>query len=109
MTRKEIAKMVKDIGLPYAYYQFPEGTNIKPPFICFFYSNSDDLFADDENYQRIEVLNIELYSSDKDFDSEALIENALIDNHLTFYKEESFIDSEKLFQIAYEMEVLING
>lgn len=109
MTRKQVAKMVKDIGLPYAYYQFPEGTNTKPPFICFFFTNSDDLFADDTNYQRIEVLNIELYSSDKDFDSEALIENALVDNHLTFYKEENFIDSEKMYQIAYEMEVLING
>lgn len=109
MTRKQVAKMVKDIGLPYAYYQFPDGTNQNPPFICFFFTGSDDLYADDTNYQRIEVLNIELYSSDKDFDSEALIENALVDNHLTFYKEENYIDSEKMFQIAYEMEVLITS
>ena len=28
MTYKEIATMVGSIGLPYAYYQFPEGTLI---------------------------------------------------------------------------------
>lgn len=109
MTQKEVAKMVKDIGLPYAYYQFPDGTNTKPPFICFFFTNSDDVFADNSNFQRIERLNIELYTSDKDFDNEALIEETLAEHHLTFYKEENYIDSEKMWQIAYEMEVLING
>lgn len=109
MTIKEVAKMVKDIGLPYAYYQFPDGTNQNPPFICFFFTGSDDLYADDTNYQRIEVLNIELYTSDKDFDNEALIEQILAEHHLTFYKEENYIDTEKMWQIAYETEVLING
>lgn len=109
MTQKQVAKMVKDIGLPNAYYQFPEGTKQKPPFICFFFTGSDDVFADNQNYQRIEVLNIELYTAEKDFDNEALIERTLAENHLTFYKEENYIDTEKMWQIAYEMEVLING
>lgn len=108
MTREGVASMVASIGLPYAYYQFPEGTGQKPPFVVFFFSASDDLYADDSNYQRIEQLNIELYTKDKDFAKEETLEGVLKTNGLTFYKYESYIDSEKMYQIAYEMEVLIN-
>ena len=109
MTYTEVATMVASIGLPYAYYQFPEGTSQEPPFVCFFYTNTDDLYADGENYQRIPTLNIELYTSEKDFTQEAALEEVLKNNGLTYYKEENYIASESMWQIAYEMEVIING
>jgi hypothetical protein len=109
MTYKQIASMVSSIGLPYAYYQFPEGTAQAPPFVVFFYADTDDVFADDTNYQRIATLNIELYTSEKDFATESTVEQILTNNNLTYYKEENYIDSEQMWQIAYEMEVIING
>ena len=109
MTYKQIASMVSSIGLPYAYYQFPEGTAQVPPFVVFFYVDTDDVFADDTNYQRIATLNIELYTSEKDFATESTVEQILTNNNLTYYKEENYIDSEQMWQIAYEMEVIING
>ena len=109
MTYKEIATMVSSIGLPYAYYQFPEGTGQALPFVVFFYSEINDLYADETNYQRIAKLNIELYTEEKDFEKEATVERILQNSGLTYYKEENYIDSEKMWQIAYEMEVLING
>lgn len=109
MTLVEVNEMVESIGLPYAYYQFEEDTGQNPPFICFFYGPSDDLYADDENYQDIRQLNIELYTTYKDFALEKTIENILKLNGLSFYREENFIESEKIWQIAYEMEVVING
>lgn len=108
MTYKQIASMVSSIGLPYAYYQFPEGTAQAPPFVVFFYADTDDVFADDTNYQRIATLNIELYTSEKDFSTESTVEQILTNNNLTYYKEENYIDSEQMWQIAYEMEVIIN-
>lgn len=109
MTYKEIAAMIESIGLPYAYYQFPEGTGQEPPFVVFFYSDIDDLYADESNYQRIVTLNIELYTREKDFEKEATVEGILQNSGLSYYKEENYIDSEKMYQIAYEMEVIING
>lgn len=109
MTYKEVADVIRSIGLPFAYYQFPEGTGQAPPFVVYFYSESDDVFADGLNYQKKPVLNIELYTSEKDFELEAVVEKILNDNGLTYYREENYIDSEKLYQIAYEMEVIING
>lgn len=109
MTYKEVNSLIKSFGLPYAYYQFPEGTAQKTPFVCYFFSTSDDLFADNTNYQDIRVLNIELYTDEKDFSLESSIEAILKQNNLTYYKEENMIDSENMWQIAYEMEVIING
>lgn len=107
MTHKEVNLMVKSMGLPYAYYQFPENTAQAPPFICYFYSGTNDLFADQENYQRIEELNIELYTKRKDFDLEASIEAILKANGFTYSRQDSYISDEKMWQIAYEMDVLI--
>lgn len=109
MTLQQVNLMVESMGLPYSYYQFPEGTAQAPPFICFFYGPSDDLYADNSNYQGIRQLNIELYTRNKDFALEKTIEDTLNLNGLSFYREESFIDTEKIWQIAYEMEVMING
>ena len=107
MTRIEVADMIKSIGLPYAYYQFPEGTAQKLPYVVFFFSSSDDLYADQMNYKKISTLNIELYTDNKDFTLDAKIEQILNDNGLTYYKEENRIDSEKMWQTAYETEILI--
>ena len=109
MTRIDVSDMVKSIGLPYAYYQFPEGTGQKLPFVVFFFTNSDGLYADEENYQKISTLNIELYTQEKDFAQDEAIEKILNDNGLTYYKDESYIDSEKMWQTAYECEVVLNA
>lgn len=99
--------MVESIGLPYAYYQFDEDTAQAPPFVVFFFSTSNDLYADQTNYQRIDSLSIEFYSSEVDFDTEETIEAILNDAGLTFYKEQSFIESERIWQTAYDMEIVL--
>lgn len=106
MTYQEISDIIASIGIQYAYYQFPEGTEIEPPFICFYYSQRDDFNADDSNYAKIETLNIELYTDNKDFDTEAKVEAAL---PWSYQKTEAYIDSERLYETLYTMEVLING
>ena len=108
MTYKQIDTMVGLMGLPYAYYQFPE-TGQQPPFICWFLEGIDDVYADNANYQRIVNLTIEFYSDEKDFTNEAAIESQLTLSGLTYTKTETYIDSEKMHQTVYEMEVLING
>lgn len=107
MTYKQIATMISNVGLPYAYYQFPDSTPQVPPFICFYYENSDDLYADCKNYQRITELTIEFYSDVKDFYYEGLIEDALTAAGLTYRKSEQFLDSERMHETVYELEVLI--
>lgn len=109
MTHKEINVMVRSIGLPYAYRQFKNGTGQQPPFVCFFYDTPDDVYADNQNYQRIETLIIELYTDNKDFANETVIEGILTDNGLTYTKDETHLASEQMTEVIYTMEVMINA
>lgn len=109
MTREEVYSMVQSIGLPCAYYQFANDTPQIPPFICWFFSTDTDVFADDLNYVDKEVLNIELYTKNRDFELEKAVEAVLNSNGLTYAKEPNYVDSEHIWQISYESEVIIDG
>ena len=107
MTFKEVAEMIKDIGYPYSYYQFTQDTAQAPPFICYYYEGNNDVIADDSNYQKIETLIVELYTDSKDFAAEAAIEAALKGAGLVWSREESVINSEKLYMVIYQSDVII--
>lgn len=109
MTYREIDAVIAGIGLPYSYYEFPDDTPQSPPFICYYFEGSDDFAADDSNYQAIRPLTIELYTDNKDFELEARVESALKAAELVYTRDESYIGSERMFQITYDMEVVING
>lgn len=109
MTYEEISTMIKSFGVQYAYYQFPEGTAVAPPFVCFYYESSNDLIADNINYAKVENLIIELYTKTKDIALEALIGATLNANEIPYRRYESYIDSEKLYMNTFESEVYING
>ena len=112
MTFKEIATMINSIGYPSAYYQFdpdPDNPPPAPPFICFFYDSSDDMYADNKNYQHITALVVELYTDNKDFTAESAVETALTKSGLSWTKSEDYINSERMYQITYNTGVVING
>ena len=107
MTYTQIAQMIGSVGLPFAYYQFPEDTGQAPPFICFFYPESRDMYADNSNYQKIEHLVVELYTDNKDFTAEAAVEAALREAGLTWTRSETWLDSERMQEVIYETDVII--
>lgn len=109
MSRKEVYTMIQSIGLPCAYYEFPENTGQAPPFVVWFFASDTDVKADDTNYCDKEVLAVELYTKIRDFDQERAVEAVLTANGFCYSKEPSFIQKEKIWQIAYESEVIING
>lgn len=106
MTRTEIAAMLEAVGIPVAYYQFPEPGQ-EPPFICYFFAGDHDFIADNTNYQKIDRLSVELYTDNKDFGLEKSVEDALNGAGLVWSREDSYIDSEKMNEVAYESEVVI--
>lgn len=109
MTHEQVATMIRSIGIPFAYYQFPNDTPQSPPFICFFYPDNNDVIADNTNYAKIERLVIELYTDDKDFSLEQEIEAVLNANGLVFSRDEEFLDSERMHETIYETNVIITS
>ena len=109
MTYQEINTMVGSIGIPYAYYQFPVGTDLACPFVCFYFGYSADFAADNTNYQRIRPLIVELYTDNKDFELENTVESVLSENGFFYTREEAYIDSERMNMVTYTTEVMIDN
>lgn len=108
MTYSEVNGIVAEMGFPYAYYQFNRKTAKAPPFICFYYPGSDDFIADDANYVGIRQTIVELYTKEKDFTAEKTVEDTLKKYELPYRKTETYIDTEKMYMVAYYTEVIIN-
>lgn len=113
MTRKELYEVLKSIGLPIAYYQFKEGDKDNPvpslPYMVYYYPSRNDESADGINYAKVYTLNIELYTKDKDFGMEDKVEGVLESNDLFYIKSESYLNDEQMYEVLYEMEVILNG
>ena len=62
-------------------------------------------FADNKVYTTAIIVDIELYSKSRDLISEKLIENKLADNDITWTKDIEYIDSEKVYETIYTVEV----
>lgn len=88
-----------------AYRAFPVGAAPALPFICFMETETSNFFADAQVYKKVQLVNIEFYSSTKDTVSEAGIEKMLNDNLILWDKSEYYIDSQNMLQVVYEIEI----
>ena len=100
----ELMELMNEMGIPYAYDHFAEGESPDPPFLCFLLPGSDNFAADGRVYYKISEVRVELYTDIKDVSAEQAVE-AVLDRHGIFYeKSETWIDSEKLYEVLYRFE-----
>lgn len=104
MTQAELYQALKSIGYPVAYGSF--SSPVTPPFITYQFAYSNDMMADNVNYVPIENFQIELYTTKKDLVTEQKVQDKLKDLGLPYRKFEAYLDSEKLFQIVYEIQII---
>ena len=109
MTISGINTMLDELNLPYAYYQFDEGTGQQLPFICWYVEGINDLYADNINYQGIGQLVLELYTDNKNPVIEAIVEKFLTAHGMSYAKDGVYIDSERMHETIYSTEVIINA
>lgn len=101
----DLMKILTESGLPFAYDHFAEGKSPEPPFICYLLPGSDHFSADGRVYFKINEVRVELYTDYKDLALEKKLEDVL-DAHGIFYgKSETWIESEKLYEVLYSFEM----
>lgn len=105
MTYEEIATMVKEMGLPCAYHHFAEGESPPPPFVVFLSPGEHVFHADNIRYAGWKQLDVELYTDIKNPAAEQMVEDVLTAHEISYVKSETWIESEKLYEVLYEMEV----
>ena len=108
MTREEIAALAESAGVPCAWRQFPDGTQQEAPFLCYYTEEVSSFYADGVVYAQVASLIFELYTREKDFGTEALLEAALTGAGLGWRKDEDYVSSEELYMTTYTMEVLLD-
>ena len=105
MTIENLVEMLQKIGIPFAYDHFAEGESPEPPFICYLIPGSDNFAADGRVYFKLNEVRIEMYTDFKDVVLESRVEDVL-DRHEIFYnKSETWIQSEKLYEVMYAFEM----
>ena len=101
----KLLEIISEIDIPSAYDHFSENESPSPPFITYLLPGSDNFSADGRVYFRISEVHIELYTDEKNPETERLVEN-ILDAHGIFYnKSEVWIESEKLYEVLYSFEM----
>lgn len=109
MTLTELVKMLKATGYPVAFSHF-ESTEQNPapdpPFITYTTPNTENMHADNKTYQKVQNVDIELYTDKKDLQAEQKIESLLEQHEIPWESYEVYIESERLFQKLYEITII---
>lgn len=105
MILEKIKEILESTGLPVTYMAWPERQAPPVPYICYLIPYTNNFAADGVVYQQIFHVQIELYTRRKDPKAEKLVENALMESGLYWDKSEERIDTEKCYEIIYEIEV----
>lgn len=88
-----------------AYRAFPVNEAPALPYICYQETDTNNFYADGEVYKSASIVDIELYSRNRDTVSENLIENTLVSNGITWEKGIEYIDDQKCYEVIYTVEV----
>ena len=102
---EKLLSVLDSIGIPYAYDHFAEGESPEPPFLCYLLPGSDNFSADGKVYHKISEVRLELYTDYKDLASEQKVEDTLDAVGLFYNKTETWIDSEKLYEVLYSFDM----
>lgn len=102
---EKLLELLNKMGIPFAYDHFAEGESPDPPFICYLLPGSDNFAADGKAYYKINDVRIELYTDKKDLSVEQSVEEVLDAASIFYAKSETWIDSEKLYEVLYQFEM----
>ena len=101
---EELLQILNETQISFAYHHFAEGESPEPPFICYLLPGSNNFSADGKVYYKINEVHIELYTDLKDLAVEQQLEDVLDEHGIFYNKSETWIESEKLYEVLYTFE-----
>lgn len=104
MTEKELASMLQTIGVPIARNGFKKKQS--PPYIVYTFAYSNNYAADSKVYLKRNNYQVELYTDKKEPGLELALENILDENEIIYDKTETYIATEDMLQVVYEIQLI---
>lgn len=99
-----LAQMLAEAGVPVARNAFLKLQ--VPPYIVYVFSYSDNFTADSKVYLKRDNYQIELYTEKKDIALEDKLEGIFDEHGLVYNKTETYLESEKLIEVLYEIQLI---
>lgn len=96
---------LQQAGLPCAYSHFTDANApTAPPYLVYLGDGQDTFAADNTFYHKGNRYQVEYYFTKKNEETEAVIEQLLLDNGYLYEKsEDTFIEEEGVFVIYYSI------
>ena len=99
MTLQEFNRLLETTGYPVAFREFPVPQ--EPPFLIYVTPETDNFSADGKVYSRSQIVQVELYTKEKDESATEKVRTALADFYYT--EEEGYIKSERVYMVAFRI------
>ncbi|MEH2937955.1 hypothetical protein [Lawsonibacter sp. JLR.KK007] len=103
MTYQELEQLLAPLGIPFTFHHWEKPPAM--PYGVYFDDHTDNFAADGIAYAVFFHVNIELYVRQRDQGLEGRLEDILTAADLYWDKAAVYIDSERFYQVAYEIEV----
>lgn len=104
MPYMPIFNKVRELGYPCVYHSYIDPPNLPYTIILATYNN--DIIADNQNYKGVVNVQLELYHDNSTTEHETAIENMFNGLGIPYGKSRAFIDSERLHQVVYQIQLL---
>ena len=109
MNLMEFKAELEKLEIPIQYRSFSVGHAPSLPYLIFYENDSDNVFADNQNY--FDVLNVacELYTDEKDIELETKLQKLLYDLEIEYNSTETYIDSENMYLKSYDVVITFDS
>lgn len=100
---KTILEGVQGFATKVAYYQWPINEAPALPFVCFFEREAYTFPADNVVYYQRPRFSVELYTKNRDPETEALFETAFTAAGIYYTKETEYLDDERCQMTVFSL------
>ncbi len=98
--------MFRLYGIPIVYMSYPDNCAPELPYAVYYFPQVRAEAADNIRHAGIAEMNIELYTREKDPLTEYTVEKILEKFELVADKSETYLTTEHMFQVLYQMEAI---
>ena len=103
MNQVQMIQLLNTLDIPSFYGQADDGQTL--PFMTIHITQPDNFAADDQVYCEKWNFRLDLYSAKKDLSAERKIKKLLNDNHIFWVRDETYIESEKVWEVEFTFDL----
>jgi hypothetical protein len=103
MNEAGLKKLLKTTGLPVTYHHYKKPP--KPPYLVYLRTHDKNISSDAGVHGKFKNYKVELYTTKKDLATEAIVEAVLGPIDPDYTTEETYIESEALYQVVYLVSI----